>query len=59
MEYLFEQTAVYRFIFEWGSTGVEAEEGLYDSNGEHLWIWLNMAVCLYVSAWLLDRKVEV
>ncbi|MCU6790744.1 hypothetical protein OB236_01270 [Paenibacillus sp. WQ 127069] len=59
LEYFFEQTAVYRYLFHWGNPAVDGAGSLFNSFGEQLWVWLNMAVCLYLSAWLLDRKVEV
>ncbi|MCR8629878.1 hypothetical protein [Paenibacillus radicis (ex Xue et al. 2023)] len=59
LEFFFEQTAVYRYLFFWGDPAVDGAGSLFKSSGEQLWIWLNMAVFLYLSAWLLDRKVEV
>ncbi|NOU92803.1 hypothetical protein GC093_06100 [Paenibacillus sp. LMG 31456] len=59
LEYFFEQTAAYRYFFDWGNPDVNGVGSLFNSSGEHLWVWLNMAICLYLSAWLLDRKVEV
>jgi hypothetical protein len=59
LEHFFEQSVVYRYLFHWGHNGVDEAARLYDSMGEYMWIGLNMAVCFYVSAWLLDRKVEV
>ncbi|CAH1212445.1 hypothetical protein PAECIP111893_03538 [Paenibacillus plantiphilus] len=53
----FEMTEVYSVLVEWVSLGGAGEDPIYA--GELLWSALNLAVLVYIPAWLLDRKVEV
>ncbi|MBP1994941.1 hypothetical protein [Paenibacillus eucommiae] len=57
LEYIFEQTKEYSFLFRWGHLSGLESEPIYI--GEGLWIFLIMIVSLYAAGWLLDRKVEV
>lgn len=55
VEGLFEQTSAFRFIFRTGEITLEYKNSL----GNYIWMWINFGIGLLVSAWLLDRKVEV
>ncbi|MBE1444575.1 hypothetical protein [Paenibacillus sp. OAS669] len=55
IEGLFEQTSVFRFIFQTGQITVEYDASL----GSYIWMWIHFGIGLFVSVWLLDRKVEV
>ncbi|MNI06031.1 hypothetical protein D3C73_589990 [compost metagenome] len=57
VEFIFEMTPIYSFLAKWGYVGSFLDEALY--LGEIAWISLNVAVILYICAWLVDRKVEV
>ncbi|CAM2918889.1 hypothetical protein PASE110613_07600 [Paenibacillus sediminis] len=57
LESIFELTPVYASLFDWGTITIIDSETF--SWGELLWMGINIAACLYVISWLLDKKVEV
>ncbi|PZE21314.1 hypothetical protein [Paenibacillus xerothermodurans] len=59
LEYLFEESSAYRFLFGWGDIDVSGTDAVFFAVGHYVWFWINLAICFYVSSWLLDRMVEV
>ncbi|MEY9095862.1 hypothetical protein [Paenibacillus sp. RC84] len=57
VEYTFEMSPVYHFLFKWGYAFDWDGDPFY--SGEMIWTLATLAVVVYIPAWLLDRKVEV